>query len=694
MEMDAGAEDKNVAACVDAGDRDDLEDSVTDHEADYDDDLDGEEMDDAGFDMHDGLEEPRIGMEFATCEEAFLFYRAYALREGFGVTIRSSRRSKRTNELIDGKFVCSRFGKRRIKSTVMHPRSSTKIECKAAMHVKKRAADRRWFTYIFVKEHNHELVRDEAEFRPRKRINTPVNKKIRAFHAVGVRAHKINAAPSKPSGGCLDAGHPDKDIRGELERERRLAIEAGDVQAMSEYFMHMMEENPNFFYDLDLNDEHHLRNVFWVDAKGRHDYVIFGDVVSFDTTYVANMYKMTFASFMGVNNHGQFILFGCALLADLTSSTIIWLLRTWLRAMDRQAPKAIITDQDKALKSAIAQVFPNSRHQYCLWHITRKIPEKLGYVTREHHNFMIKFNKCIYRSWTEEVFEKRWLKMTIRFDLKKDEWLQSLYEDRRFWVPTYVRDTCFAGISTSQRIETINSFFDKYMFRKTTLKEFVQRYEVALHDMYETESLADFQSWHTRPTLKSPSPYELQLSSVYTREIFNKFQDEIMGAHACFATKDKEDGSVVTFNVNDLEAKLNFVVSWNELKQEISCLCRLFEYKGFLCRHAIIVLQFSGATKIPSHYILKRWTREAKSGHTPSQNSNAAQSRVQRYNDICRRSISLAQEGSQSQESYTVALSILEQGLKRCVNANDSHRSDPTHGPHSVDKATDKPKGP
>lgn len=39
-------------------------------------------------------------------------------------------------------------------------------------------------------------------------------------------------------------------------------------------------------------------------------YESFGDVVTFDTTYLPNKYGMPFARFVGVNHHGQSILLG------------------------------------------------------------------------------------------------------------------------------------------------------------------------------------------------------------------------------------------------------------------------------------------------------------------------------------------------------------------------------------------------
>ncbi|KAF8393780.1 hypothetical protein HHK36_019978 [Tetracentron sinense] len=46
--------------------------------------------------------------------------------------------------------------------------------------------------------------------------------------------------------------------------------------------------------------------------------------------------------------------------ANETTSTYVWLMRTWLKAMGGKAPKAIVTEQDKAMKAAIAEENSNS----------------------------------------------------------------------------------------------------------------------------------------------------------------------------------------------------------------------------------------------------------------------------------------------------------------------------------------------
>ncbi|KAK8513441.1 hypothetical protein V6N13_002185 [Hibiscus sabdariffa] len=307
-------------------------------------------------------------------------------------------------------------------------------------------------------------------------------------------------------------------------------------------------------------------------------------------------------------------------------------------------------------------------------HVKRRQDGKwhLEYPTLWHDSLMLKLDKCINQSWTEEQFEKRWWKMVDKFHLREMQWVQSLYEDRKQWVPVFMRDVSFAGLSTALRSDSLSSSFDKYVHGETSLREFIEQYRVILEDRYEEEAKADFNAWHETPELKSPSPFEKQISLVYTHEVFKKFQVEVLGAAACHLKKENEDQVPAKYSVKDFEDNQNYMVEWNEFKSDIYCSCRSFEYKGYLCRHAIVVLQMSGVFKIPSKYILQRWTNAALSRRPISQKLDEVQSKVHRFNDLCRRAIILSEEGSLSRESYNLALSSIKEALKQCVRVNNS----------------------
>ncbi|KAJ9563122.1 hypothetical protein OSB04_008282 [Centaurea solstitialis] len=83
----------------------------------------------------------------------------------------------------------------------------------------------------------------------------------------------------------------------------------------------MQRRSPNFFYVIDMDDEGRLQNVLGADKRSRAAYESFGDVISFDSTYLTNKYSMSFAPFVGVNHHGQSILFRCGLLSREDTDT-------------------------------------------------------------------------------------------------------------------------------------------------------------------------------------------------------------------------------------------------------------------------------------------------------------------------------------------------------------------------------------
>ncbi|KAK3012044.1 hypothetical protein RJ639_010708 [Escallonia herrerae] len=88
-------------------------------------------------------------------------------------------------------------------------------------------------------------------------------------------------------------------------------------------------------------------------------------------------------------------------------------------------------------------------------------------------------------------------------------------------------------------------------------------------DRYEEEAKADSDTWNKQPALKSPSPFEKHVSSVYTHAVFKKFQVEVLGAVACIPRKEKQDETAITFRVQDFERNQEFTVTWNELKPEV-----------------------------------------------------------------------------------------------------------------------------
>ena len=130
----------------------------------------------------------------------------------------------------------------------------------------------------------------------------------------------------------------------------------------------MQLEDPSYFYAIQADDNGLIINMFLADARSIIDYTYFRDVC-FDTTYRINEYGRPFAPFLGVNHHKQTIIFGASLLYDETADPFKWLFETFLSAMFGIQPKTILTDQCAAMAKAIKEVFFETQHRLCIWHI-------------------------------------------------------------------------------------------------------------------------------------------------------------------------------------------------------------------------------------------------------------------------------------------------------------------------------------
>ncbi|XP_052185219.1 protein FAR-RED IMPAIRED RESPONSE 1-like [Diospyros lotus] len=233
-----------------------------------------------------------------------------------------------------------------------------------------------------------------------------------------------------------------------------------DAETLIEHFTFEREKNPNFFFDYDTDSDNRMLRCFWADSESRRSYAFFGDVVVFDTTYNTNRYSMIFALFVGVNHHGQTIIFGCRLLSDEMIESFVWLFSKFLEAMPNQAtPVVIITDQDAAISKAISMLLPFTQHQFCLWHILNKFLEKINVMlyNEQYHRLV----NIIKQSESPEEFEQRWTEIMETTNLDSNDWLINMYEIRNRWVPTYVNHVFSAGMSSSQRVESNHSFLKR-----------------------------------------------------------------------------------------------------------------------------------------------------------------------------------------------------------------------------------------
>ncbi|PWA73743.1 protein FAR1-RELATED SEQUENCE 5 [Artemisia annua] len=156
-----------------------------------------------------------------------------------------------------------------------------------------------------------------------------------------------------------------------------------------------------------------------------------------------------------------------------------------------------------------------------------------------------------------------------KYHIEDDSWLGNMFKLRHHWVKAYLKDTFFAGMTTSGRSESIHSFFDGFVNAKTMLNEFVVQYDKA------KEWKASFDCGH-------------QILSTNGVKVIYR---------AGFLKGNKENWKTVEYNVtSDIF---------------VTCSCARFETSGILCKHILYIMRRESLTTIPDHYIIPRWTMKA-----------------------------------------------------------------------------------
>lgn len=597
---------------------------------------------------------PRDGMVFKSYEEVLNFYKRYALRTGFGVCVKKSSFTKAglCRRLV---LVCNKWGNGK-EDACYQARPTAKTNCQATVVARLLGDDLLHLTDVNL-EHNHALNPSAARFlRCYKTLPSGLSKDL------VVRAAR---------GECSVAGDIDVPI---FDEWGRLKTGQADVLAINAFFTQMQAKLPNSFYVMDFYVEGHLRSVLWADSRSRAAYQYFSDAVWIDTACLRNKYHVPLVSFLGVNHHGQLVLLGCGLLSDESTESFLWLFKSWLTCMKGQPPNAIVTDECVAIKAAVREVFPKTRHRISDWHVVRSISEKIGDLP-EYEAMRTNLVTVIYDSLNANEFEARWKNWIDRFSLQDNEWIAFLYENRHLWAPAFLRDTFSAGLCTVSQRESPSTFFEDAVSSETTLVTFLASYMTLLDNKYKMEQQDDFDSLNSSRLLISKYQMEEQLSRLYTLNMFMKFQDELKATMHCQVQLDGSASSFIVIDLTEAGSEMlnkKYEVVHCMATNRMECNCGLFQFHGIVCRHALSVLKWQQVYDIPPCYVLNRWRADFKQLHyldNPSKDL-ATSNHVERYDYISLQFLRLVEIGMVSDEKYRHAVRLLKDMKETLLDDN------------------------
>jgi hypothetical protein len=262
----------------------------------------------AEVDVEEGVEvlstpqEPFLGMTFGSSEAARDYYNSYARHIGFSIRIDTSCELKRSGDKTKFIFVCQKVGvNKKDKVVVDGPIAEKKIvrercrdyvdrtRCSARMIVR-RTFQKQWEVVHFEKEHNQDRVK---KFSLTKYLNShrdiPTKEKdfINLLHDCNITTTRASQIMGELYGGIAHCPYTEGDAKN-LRVEYRAENIGKNMKTTLDYFEELKKEDPEFYYNYTLDDEDRIENLFWVDGAARKAFDLYGDCISFDTTYLTN----------------------------------------------------------------------------------------------------------------------------------------------------------------------------------------------------------------------------------------------------------------------------------------------------------------------------------------------------------------------------------------------------------------------
>nr|XP_040251262.1 protein FAR1-RELATED SEQUENCE 5-like [Aegilops tauschii subsp. strangulata]XP_040251263.1 protein FAR1-RELATED SEQUENCE 5-like [Aegilops tauschii subsp. strangulata] len=611
---------------------------------------------------------PRMDMEFETELQAYDLYRLYAFKLGFNVRRRYTNRSKTSGEVTSCKFACSREGFKdhkpaaAIAGTARLPRAAARLSraaaaaipapdgrtgCNAHLTLRRTKPGGRFQVSGFQPRHNHPLF--AAPRGPPSPFQSPPN--------AAPPPDFIDDDASATARAAWAEGE------GPLRTRRQWEIKYGEAAALLNHLQRQSLADPAFHHAVQLDVEDKVANVFWVDAKMVADYAHFGDAVAFDVVSRNSISLRHLASFVGCNSFGEPVVFGLALMYDETCESFRWLFQTFLHAMSGRAPKTFISHQDTVIAEALSLAMPGTTtaHAICAWHIKHVAKGNIRQLSKGDANFIEEFKACVDGEYDEEAgFLAAWDAMVSKYELRDNAWLQRLFEKKHKWARPYAKGIFSAGMEGTRLNERLNSEVRGHLRAEVDIVLFLRHLQKVISDRRHRELEMEYGSRLMMPYLKIRAPVLTQASDVYTSVIFQLFQEEYEEFQSAYIVSRDESSPCREYVVSLVEKEdRRYTVYGNPMEQTVTCSCGKFETVGFLCSHALKILDVMDIKYIPDRYIMKRWTKYARRLTSPEVLGQAVQAEESleisnRYQHLCPKYVRLVARASECEESSRV----------------------------------------
>jgi hypothetical protein len=169
-----------------------------------------------------------------------------------------------------------------------------------------------------------------------------------------------------------------------------------------------------------------------------------------------------------VDNNYKSRIVASAIIDDETLDTYRWLFDSILTETGI-SPGVIFTDSDPSMIQSIKEIYPNTKHMLCIFHIDLNLRKKLkGKLGNKFEEFRHKFYTC-RNSLCENLFELRWNQLIDQYPEAAKYLSDTLYVNKESWAIPWIHKRFTTGVQSTQRIESLNKHVHTKVDRATSL---------------------------------------------------------------------------------------------------------------------------------------------------------------------------------------------------------------------------------
>ncbi|XP_074315391.1 protein FAR-RED IMPAIRED RESPONSE 1-like [Silene latifolia] len=449
----------------------------------------GDYYDDFGSNGVDYTEHFITNRVFTSSKEGFNWAYQIALGHGFGIKRASNKRRGQKTDLRVDYFVCRRGGRRPNNDdggALMRANTTFQwCDCKFKMKiVEVQAAPPQWLLYMRFGVHNHALVK----YGDSDRYYAKLDDDELAFIDAQVRAH---IPPTLISAGLHKRNQekPRPARRQIYNRAQKVRADEREGRNPAQQMLALAVQHRYVHFWVTDQSTNQLTHMFMAHPEAVKMFRSYYYVVIMVSTYKTNKHGLPLVEMVGVTPVGKTFLIAYAFVKYESEDGYAWALRH-LKALlnDDVQPNVIVTDFERGLTKAIPNVFPNSSHLLCLWHIYAAVEAIVLDVVTRDSNWAIFISSRLFgvvvQAGTRAEFDVAWEKLAKQWPPVAAYIHSTWFPHVEKWAKYRTNKLTHFGNTSTSRVESAHAILKKWL---NSAKLALDSIWVRFHSLMETQ---------------------------------------------------------------------------------------------------------------------------------------------------------------------------------------------------------------